>query len=93
MERYCKDLKEHATKIIHYEENEMISWNDEEYKTYKKQKVYYICEKEFNTDKNDRNSFKLYYKVRDHCHYTGKYRGAALSICNLRCKINSSSIS
>ena len=26
-------------------------------------------------------------KVRDHCHYTGRYRGAAHSICNLRYKI------
>ena len=26
-------------------------------------------------------------KVRDHCHYTGKYRAAAHSICNLRFKI------
>ena len=26
-------------------------------------------------------------KVRDHCHHTGKYRGAAHSICNLRYKI------
>ena len=26
-------------------------------------------------------------KVRDHCHYTGKYRGAAQNICNLRYKI------
>ena len=25
--------------------------------------------------------------MRDHCHYTGKYRGAAHSICNLRYKI------
>ena len=25
-----------------------------------------------------------YYGVRDHCHYTGKYRGAAHNICNLR---------
>ena len=25
-------------------------------------------------------------KVRDHCHETGKYRGPACKICNLRCK-------
>ena len=29
---------------------------------------------------------KKYYKVRDHCHYTGKYRRAAYDICNLRYK-------
>ena len=28
-----------------------------------------------------------YYKVRDHCHYTCKYRGAAHDICKLRCNI------
>ena len=27
---------------------------------------------------------KEYHKVRDHCHYTWEYRGAALSICNLK---------
>ena len=26
-------------------------------------------------------------KVRDHCHYTGKHRGAAHSACNLQYKI------
>ena len=29
---------------------------------------------------------KKYHKLRDHCHYTGKYRGATYSICNLRYK-------
>ena len=27
---------------------------------------------------------KKYLKVRDHCHYTGEYRGAANSICKLK---------
>ena len=29
---------------------------------------------------------KKYYKVRDHCYYTGKYRDTAHNICNLRYK-------
>ena len=41
--------------------------------------LYYTCKKEFSA--NDKE-----YKVRDHCHYTGKYRGAAHCICNLRYK-------
>ena len=56
-------------------------------KSYEKQNVCYICKKEFNTDKNDKNAFNLYHKVRDYGHYTRKRRGAAGSICNLRHKI------
>ena len=45
------------------------------------QEICYICKNEF--DKSD----KKHYKVRDHCHYIGKYRGAAHNVCNLRYKI------
>ena len=61
----------------------MIPLTDEENKFYEKQKVCYICKKGFSTDDDDN---KKYQKVRDHCHYTEKFRGAAHSICNLRYK-------
>ena len=82
MERFYKNLKGHAARIINYDKKEMITLTNEESKSYKKQKVCYICKKEFSTDDNN----KKYHKVRDHCQYTGKFRGAAHSICNLRCK-------
>ena len=43
MEKLCKILKGHATKIINYEKKEMIPLTDEENKSYEKQKVCYIC--------------------------------------------------
>ena len=39
MERFCKDLKEHVTKIINYEKKEMIPLTDEQNKSHKNQKV------------------------------------------------------
>ena len=78
MKNFCLDLKEHATKIINYEKKEMIPLTKEEKKIHREQKQ----KKRFNTD----DSNKKYSKVRDHCHYTGKYRGAAHDICNLRYK-------
>ena len=80
MKKFCKDLREHFTKIINYEKKKMISLTKEEKVHYNKQKICYICKKVFNNDKKQQ-------KVRDHCHYTGKYRGAVHNICNLRYKI------
>ena len=37
--------------------------------------------------KMKKNKFKLYQKVRDHCHYIGKFRGAVHSFCNLRYRV------
>ena len=81
MKKFCKDLRTHATKIINYEKKKMISLTIKEEIYQNKQKICYICKKEFN--KND----KKQQKVRDHCHYTGKYGGAAHNICNLRYKV------
>ena len=52
---FCKDLRDQAMKIINNQEKEMIPLTDEENKPYEKQKVCYICKKEFSTDKNDKN--------------------------------------
>ena len=51
-----------------------------ELKRHKKAKNCHICFRTF-TIKNP--------KVRDHCHYSGKYRGAAYRNCNLQYKIPS----
>ena len=86
MERFCKGLKERVLKIINYDDKEIIPLTYEENEFYKKQEYCYICKKEFNTDKNDKKVFKLRHKVKNHCHYTGKYRRTAHNICNLRYK-------
>ena len=41
-------------------------------------KVCCICKEIFE------NKDKKYYKFRNRCYYTGEYRGAAHSICNLK---------
>ena len=76
MKRFRKDLKDHATKIIDFKKKIMTPLTKEEEDNYNKENIFYICKKEFNND-----------KVRDHCHFTGKYRGAAHNTCNLRYKI------
>ena len=57
----------------------MISLTNEEIKFYENQKQCHICNKGFFRNKMDK--FK-HIKVRNHCHYTGKFRGTSHSICN-----------
>ena len=61
----------------------MIPSTDDEKIKYEESKQCYLCDQCFNTNKQSK-----YYmnnkKVRDHCHYRGKYRGAAHSLCSLR---------
>ena len=62
----------------------MIPLTDKKINLYESQKVCHICKKKFYYDKNQKSEYALYHKVRDHCHYTKKFRGAAHNICNLR---------
>ena len=43
--------------------------------SFDKAETCHICKKELQSD-----------KVRDHCHFTGQYRGAAHNSCNLQCR-------
>ena len=90
MKKFSKDLREHASKIINYEKKKMIPLTTEEKIYHNKQKICYICKKDFNNNDTAGPSSlerKKNYKVRNHCHCTGKYRGAAHNICNLRYKV------
>ena len=63
----------------------MTPLTKEEEDNYNKENTCYICKKDFNNDTTESSSLER--KVRDHCHFTGKYRGAAHNTCNLRYKI------
>ena len=63
-------------------ENKEIDMTDEDKKDFRNATHCFICGDTFRYDyKNDKQAEK--YKVRDHCHFTGRYRGCAHSICNL----------
>ena len=72
-------MNELGTEIINFEEKEMIPLTNKEITSYEKHKVCQICKEKFCDDKNKK-------KVRDHCHYTKKFREAAHSGCKLRHK-------
>ena len=85
MKRFCKGLKDHATKIIDFKKKTMIPLTKEEEDNYNEENTCYIRKNDFNNDTTESSSSER--KVKDHCHFTGKYRGAAHNTCNLRYKI------
>ena len=65
---------EEDVKIISELGNEKMIITEEEEEQFKQATNCWICGKLLNLDD----------RVRDHCHYTGRYRGAAHNICNLK---------
>ena len=79
MKKFCESLREHAMNIVNFKNKRMKLLIREQQESYKNAKICYICAVKF---KNKYVSDKKYCKVRDHCHYTGKHRGAAHSMYN-----------
>ena len=81
MKKFCEFLREHAIKMINFKKQKMKLLTKEQQESYQNAKICYICKKKIE---NNYLKDKKFCKVRDHCHYTGEYRGAAHSICNLK---------
>ena len=72
MDVFIKWLEEDVKAIANIEEKEMI-FNEEDKKQFNKASDCWICGEELGND-----------RVRDHCHFTGRYRGPAHNSCNLK---------
>ena len=66
-------------KISNFKKKKMKLLTKEQQESYENAKICYICKKIENKYFKD----KKYRKASDHCHYTGEYRGATRSICDL----------
>ena len=87
-EDISKKFIEYVVKLTHkiykdyYQKPRPCILTIEEEKDFQSAAICHICEEELYFDKKT-NKFL---KVKDHCHFTGKYRGAAHNKCNLSCR-------
>ena len=84
---FDEKLKE-VTRKIHetFKEPRPMIFDEAARKCHESQQVCYSCGGGFN------NKSVKYRKVRDHCHYTAKYRGALHNTCNLEKNSNHSGV-
>ena len=79
IKRFCDHIVSETHRLYHmFPEKPMDPLTNRQWKLYKKVRECHICYKPFN-------GFDP--KVRDHCHYTGRYRGPTNRNCNLRYRI------
>ena len=81
IETFCNYIKGEARRLYHmFAKLPMDPLTKKQWKKYKQSTKCHICYKPFTLGDP---------KVRDHCNYTGLYKGPAHSLCNLRYKIPS----
>ena len=83
-EKFIKHLKilTHSIYRKYYSNPKPLEVTPEEEEDFQSAKVCHICEQDLLVCERTGQIFK----VRDHCHFTGKYRGAAHNQCNLNCR-------
>ena len=87
-EDISKRFIKHLTKLTHqiyqeyYTKPKPYNLTSQEEKDFQSETKGHICEQKLSRDKKTGKILK----VRDHCHFTGKYRGAAHNDCNLKCR-------
>ena len=81
VEVFCNYVENEVKRLHHmFPEKPMKPLTNEKWREFNEATNCHICFKEFQ---------ELNPKVRDHCHYNGKYRGPAHRNCNLKYKIPS----
>ena len=90
MEKFCSSLGEHVTTILNFEKEKTVTVNNKKMLNISQDVInFYICEKRIlqSLAKN-----KKHQNRRDHCYLTGKYRGGARSICNLKFNVSNETL-
>ena len=87
MQEFYNELKTLEKGILDdlKDEKEMNNLTDEEFENFYKADKCHICQKPFTLQPYDKGIIEM--KVRDHCHLTGEFRGAAHPTCNLNYQI------
>ena len=84
--KFASAWKTMGKMIIDTPQKPMTPLTDKENGNHERSNHCHIRYEKFIHDKEN-EKYCEYCKVRDHCHYTGKYRGAAHSKCNLQYKV------
>ena len=74
--RWVLNKQKWAMQITKKHFNKRLIMTNEDEEIYNNSQICWICKEKLNT-----------YKVKDHCHVTGKFRGAAHDKCNLKIRI------